>query len=264
MATNVWTGVTDDFSINGMAGMVSDNEVFFPPTAPNGPATSMATWTAVDADLVQVMRGVAYSLGTSGAPMDISADKMEYLGTSGKWWIKDGGATTDWVVINSTSRNPIDHDCFNLTGATFTHLDVMRGAGTIAAAGTVTNFIVAPEGKLTIEASATITLGMLDGGIVLASAAVPTARISGGSWTQILGVPTTIDQTGGQSVWKKSGTITTVYARANSVLDFTQADGVVTITTLHKHPSAKILGWNPENNGIVVATNLRVISSDQY
>jgi hypothetical protein len=229
----------------------------------------MATLTAVDADLIEVMRGVTYNIGGSGNHIDISADKVSVRSTAGKLWYKDGAGITDWVVIDSTSSNPLAHDCFSYTGATITHLDLLRGWGTIESGATVTAFVVGSEqsgqteAKLTIDAGATsLPLGMVYSGIVSASTAVGIVRIAGGDWTQLIGVPTTVEQYGGRSTWKKSGTITTVYAFANSVLDFTQADGVTTITTLYKHPSARVLGWNPENNGIVVATNLRVISSD--
>lgn len=271
MAALVWTGVSGDFSGNGMTGAVSNDEAFFPSTAANGPSTNMATWTAVDFDLIQVMQGVTYSIGGSGNHADLDADKVEYKGTSGKLWLKSGSNTTDWVVVNSTAADPMSHDCFSFTGATLAHLDVLRGHATIEASATVTEFVVgqrtlgATEAKLTIDGSATsLPLGIQYAGIVSASSAVTTVEIHGGQWTQILGVPTTIKADGGRSIWKKSGTVTTVYALKDAVLDFTQADGVTTITTLYKHPTAKVLGWNPENNGIVIVTNPRIIQSEDF
>lgn len=248
---------------------VSDDEALFPAKAPVGPSSVMATLTLVDLDLLAVMQGVTYSIGGTGNHADIDADKVEYRGTAGKLWLKSGAGTTDWAVINSSAADPIAHDCFSYTGATLTHLDMLRGYGTIESGATVTEFVVgqynrgSTEAKLVIDAGATsLPLGEQYSGIVSASAAVTTVRIDGGTWTQLVGLPTTLRCTGGLYVGKASGTITTVYAYAGAVLDFTQAAGVTTITTLYKHPTAIVKGWNPENNGMVVVTNLRVITAE--
>jgi hypothetical protein len=230
----------------------------------------MAAFTGVDADLIEVMAGVTYSIGGIGNYLDISADKVSVRSAAGTTYYKEiaAGVLTDWVVLDSTSSNPLGHDCFHFTGSLITHLDVLRGQGTLESGATVSEFCVdGNEGKLVIDAGATsVPLGFLAAGSVIASTVVPTVSISGGSWTQLLGVPTTIEQSGGRSIWKTAGTITTVKAYANAVLDFTQADGVTNITTLYKHPTARVLGWNPENNGMVVvaAGGLRVLSGDSY
>lgn len=258
---------TDNWSAGTV--VVSDDEALFPSNAPVGPSSDMATLTAVDLDLLQVMQGVTYSIGGSGNHLDIDADKVEYRGTSGKLWLKSGAGTTDWAVVNSTAADPVAHDCFSFTGATLTHLDLLRGYGTIESGATVTEFVVGQynrntsEAKLVIDAGATsLPLGEQYSGVVLASTAVGIVRIDGGTWTQLVGLPTTLRCTSGLYIGKASGTITTVYAYKDAVLDFTQASGVTTITTLYKHPSAIVRGWNPENNGIVVVTNLRVLTAD--
>jgi hypothetical protein len=279
MAGRMWLGTdgsapTDVGDIDNYSGAVSipasTDELFYPQTAPVGPSVNALTaLAAVDLNLLSVMRGVTYSLGGSGNHLTVDADKVDYRGTSGKLWLKSGSNTTDWVIINSTASDPLAHDCFSFTGATLTHLDLLRGWGTLEASSTVTEFIVGQlglgvtEAKLTIDGSATsLPLGIQYAGIVSASSAVTTVEIHGGTWSQLAGVPTTIKQSSGMSIWKKSGTITTVYALKDAVLDFTQADGVTTITTLYKHPTARVLGWNPENNGIVIVTNPRIIPSE--
>ena len=281
MAARNWLGTdgsapTDLTDVDNWSGGVSipasDDEVFFPANAPVGPSTNPTGLIARDLDLFQVMQGVTYSIGGSGNHIQVSADKVEYRGTSGKLWYKDGDATTDWAVVNSTASDPVGatgHDCFSYTGATLTHLDVLRGIATIESGATVTEFVVGQynrgsnEAKLVIDAGATsLPLGEQYSGIVSASTAVGIVRIDGGEWTQLVGLPTTLRCTGGRYVGKASGTITTAYAYAGAVLDFTQAAGVTTITTLYKHPNAIVRGWNPENNGMVVVTNLRVLTAD--
>lgn len=265
------TDLTDVDNYSGATLPVDDDELFFPSTAPVGPAVNMAGQTGVDCDLINVLPGVTYSIGGSGNHLEMSADKLHYQGTSGKLWFKDtnGADITDWAVVDSSSNDPIAHDCFSFTGATITHLDILRGYATIESGATVTEFIVGSrnanvtESKLVIDAGATsLPLGIQYAGIVNASTAVGITRVSGGTWTQLVGVPTTLECHGGQYIGRKSGTITTCYAMAGAVLDFTQSDGVTTITTLFKHPRAIVRGWNPENNGRVVVTNLRVLTSD--
>lgn len=276
MSTRNWLGTgsvpgdldaTDNWS--GATAPVSNDIAIFPSAAPVGPSSDIATLTAVDLDKLQVAQGVTYDIGGTGAHLDISADKVDYRGTSGKLWYKDGAGTTDWAVINSTAADPLGHDCFSYTGATLSHLDVLRGHATVESGATVTEFVVGyynrntTEAKLTINSGATsLPLGELYSGIVAASTAVTTVNVFGGTWTQSVGLPTTLRCVGGLYVGLASGTITTCYAYAGAVLDFTQAAGLTTITTLFKHPTAIIKGLNVENNGMVTVTNQRIIYAD--
>lgn len=277
MAAKYWLGtgavpaaLADNDNWSPVNNPVSDDEMHFLSLGVGTrPSDEMDDLTAVDADLIYVGPLWGVDIGGTGSGnaghMQISADKVDIKSYAGTTYYTDGDGTTDWVVLDSTASAPLDHNCFSLGGGTVSHLDCLRGKGTIENGATLTQFICgyrnpgSTESKLVLSTGSTVTTGLQYGGIVEANVAVATSEVWGGVWTQIAGLPTTLRCMGGQYIHKITGTITTLIAGAGANLDFTQSNGVVTVTTLHKHPTATIKGWTPDNNGILIATNTRAI-----
>lgn len=274
MADLLWTGASGDGVLNGAGNGLSalanaDNVRFIKAnTGQPGPSATMAAFTANTPNLIHVMEGYTQSIGGSGTELDTSASKVWFQGTSGKMWFKDGAGTTAWVIVDSTSSNPLGHDCFALVGATTTLLDVLRGAATVTS-GTVTDFSVASrslgnaESQLTINSGVTITTsGTIKNGIVNSNVSIPTVRVLGGTWTQATTVTgtTVLDCWGGQTNINFGGTYAKIIARPGALLDFTQDGSVKTITNLYIYPGAVLKGWTPDNNGIAKHTNVFYVS----
>lgn len=221
-----------------------------------------AAHTAVDVNSIFVGPGYTLSIGGSGAHFDISADKVHYQGSTGKLWLKDGGGTTDRVVMDSTDSNPLSHDCLSLAGTTFTRLTCLRGMGTIEASCTVTNIIVGSrnpgvtESKLVINAGANSpTTAQQWSGIVTSNANPTTLIMFGGTWTQDITVITNIIMYGGRLNLDFGGTYASVQHYGGQI-DCTRRGGQKIFTAYERTPGAILLG-----EGNVAAVSLPAASS---
>jgi hypothetical protein len=206
--------------------------------------------------------GWTFDVGTSGNPLTANFTKLWTRATAGKLWFADSAtANTAWVICDSTSSNPLGHDCLSLNGATTTLLEVLRGMTTVIG-GTVTDFVVASrsaaasEAKLVLNSGATIsTSGEQYAGIVSSSVAVPTAIVNGGVWTQeasAAGTITTLKANGGRVNLNYAGTYATVRHRAGCIIDVTQDGGTKTFTNYYRYPGSILIG---ENSGLLTIAN---------
>ena len=263
MAENKWLGGSADANAAGnwSDGVpTADDDLAFLAeyTALTALSTNPAAHTAVDVNTLYVGPGYTLSIAGTGAHFDISADKVHYQGTAGKLWLKDGGGTTDRVIVDSTSPTPLSHDCISLAGDTFTRLNVLRGMCTIEASCTVTNIVVGArnagvsEAKLVINASAdSPTIAYQHAGIVSSYANPTTLVMFGGTWTQEQGgtVITNIMMFGGRLNLNHGGTYADVQ-HYGGVIDCTLKGGTKTFTLYQRAPGAVLLG---ENNVSVVS-----------
>jgi len=220
-------------------------------TGVSGPQSNMAGLTAIDLDAGIVGEGYTQSIGGSGTEFDISADLWIYRGSAGKLWLKDGAGTTDLIIIDSTSSDPLNHDCFSFTGATATKMLIQRGKGTILTGATVTDLEVSSRTKGAIEAhcvinpgTITITRSLQEAGLVTCSQALADVKIYGGEWNQILGVlgSTMLDVRGGRCNLKVAGTYTNVTVRPGAILDVSQDGSRKIITNFYEHPGSIVIG----------------------
>lgn len=250
MADTIWTNGNADRDHNNAAnfsGTVPQGTgtLFYLPdfsAADSGPNVNMAAHTAVDQDGIFVGEGYTQDIGASGNDMQISADRVWHEG-SGKMWFKDGDGTTDQVIVRSTAPDPTK-SVMNITGATVTKLDVLRGGVEIDGSGTVTNIVVgqitsnASDANLTIASSATIsTLLEQYGGNTGCNAAIPTVRMMGGILTQATATITTLYVFGGTVNFNFAGTITDVF-HFGGMIDVTLSGGRKTFTNYYWYPGA--------------------------
>ena len=165
-------------------------------SADSGPNTGMADLDGVDLNLVLVTSEYTQPIGTIGAPMQCSADKVEHYGQNTLFY-KDGATViTDHFLcdvaraVTGVGGSPVKS--FELSGTATTLLSLIRGQGEILASSEVTTIHVgqmgvsAPGTTLTIGASCTITTCRCFGGVVTCSTA-PSGSVevfAGGTWTQ--------------------------------------------------------------------------------
>lgn len=253
MAENIWTNVGGDRDI-GTAGNwtnaampANDDHVKFLSdyTAANsGPNAGMADAAANHPATVLIDEGYTQDIGASGNDLD-----FDYVTTvirhhgSGKLWWKAGGGTTPWIVVNSTAQSPTT-SVMNVTGATNTRLDVLRGGVTVDGSGTVTNLGVSyntsplADANVTLSSGATITNADQTGGTVTSSGTVATARVFNGYWTQDTAViGTALWVFGGEVHLNFAGTYPLVY-HFGGKLDVTGSGGRKTFTDYYYYPGA--------------------------
>jgi hypothetical protein len=267
MAVNKWVGTTNDANTAGnwTDGLpTTDDDLMFLSEYAGTTALSVnpAAHTAVDVNSIFVGPGYTLSIGGSGAHFDISADKVHYQGSTGKLWLKDGGGTTDRVVVDSTDSSPLTHDCLSLAGDTFTRLTVLRGKCTIESGCTCTNIIVGSrnpgvnEAKLVINSGAdSPTTAQQWAGIVESNANPTTLIMFGGVWTQDITVITNIIMYGGRLNLNFGGTYASVQ-HYGGIIDATQRGGQKIFTQYERTPGAVLLG-----EGNVAAVTIPAASS---
>lgn len=215
---------------------------------PSGTAAQMDDLTLIDADLVMVGEGYTKTIGGSGTPMEISADLVWYRGSAGKLWYKDGGGTTDLILVDSTASDPLGHDCIALDGATMTQVEVMRGMCTILTGATITTLKVGILGanspaKCVINAGTiTISAANLHSGLVTNNQALASVYVYGGIWTQALGVNTTMNILGGRVNLNVAGTYATIYLYPGATLDLSQDGSRKIVTNMYEFPGSTIIG----------------------
>jgi hypothetical protein len=256
--TNNWTGGAADGDLNtagnwsaGAAPGANDRAYWLKENTGGVPPTAdMASLTAIDLDLGMVGEGYTQTIGGSGSELDISADLWIYRGTSGKLWLKDGAGTTDYVLVDSTAADPLNHDCVALTGATFTHVNAIRGKVTLLTGVTVTTLNAgaigaSPQSHVVINAGTiTVTTANLYSGLVTNSQALATVNIHGGAWTQSLGVlgSTALHVHAGRCNLNVAGTYTNVHVYPGAILDLSQDGSRKIITNFYEHKGATIIG----------------------
>lgn len=261
MASGHWTNGGGDRDINtatnwsGAAAPGNNEEMRFIQDFSGentGPNTDMAALTAIDLDLLYVGENYTENIGGSGNDLDISADHVWNRGV-GKLWYKDGAGITDLVTVDSTAPSPTT-SIMNITGATVTLLQVLRGGVTVDGSATVTNVVnglrTSPQtdANLTIAAGATISTEFKQyGGTVASSAAIPLVTVFGGTLSQDTGTITTLWVFGGLVNFNFAGTITDVFHYGGTI-DVTRSGGAKTFTTYYKAPGAVLIG---ENNGLL-------------
>lgn len=217
---------------------------------PQGTAAQMDDLTLIDADLVMVGEGYTKTIGGSGTPMEICADLVWYRGTSGKLWLKEGTAAggTDLVLVDSTSSDPLSHDCIALDGATFVQVDVIRGMATLLTGCTITTLNVgllgtSSQAKCVINAGTiTVTTLNLYSGIITNSQALATVNLYGGIFTQALGVNTTTNIFGGRCNLNVAGTYTTIKVYPGATLDLSQDGSRKIVTNMYEYPGSTVIG----------------------
>lgn len=214
-----------------------------------GPTVDMASLTAIDLDLLLVGEGYTRTIGGSGSELDISADLAWYRGAAGKLWLKEGGGTTDLVLVDSTAADPLNHDCVALTGATFTQVDLLRGYLTLLTGVTVTTLNVGKFNSPSSEAKCVINAGTITvtnfkqySGLTTNNQALTTVDIFGGIFSQALGVDTTVNVYGGRANLNTAGTYTNVRAYPGSIVDFSQSGGRKIVTNMYEYPGSTIIG----------------------
>lgn len=220
-----------------------------------GPNANMATLTAVDLDLLYVGDRFTQDIGGSGNDLDISADHVWNRG-SGKLWYKDGGGITDLVTVDSSNGSPTA-SVMNITAATVTLLQLLRGGVTVDGSGTVTNVVVGMRTSPQTDANLTLTAGTVVtdykqyAGTTFSSKALTTVVVFGGTLTQDTATITTLYVFGGLVNFNFAGTITTVYHYGGTI-DVTQAGGAKIFTNYYKAPGAVLIG---EKSGLLTFTN---------
>lgn len=241
-----WTGGTSG-DINVAANYstaaipVGNDRLFFTTNGTFAPNVNMAALTAVDLDLLYVGPQFTQDIGTSGAPLDISADKVIHQG-SGCLYYKDGGGTTDWLIVDSPNMTL----AAKLTGTTISHIHVVSGAVKCdASLGAVALARIDQNAHVTWEAGAgTITALWMDGGVMTNSAVVTTGIVTGGVLTKETEEIVTLWLGNGTVVYNApttTGTITTAYVGARGKLNLLGNALAKTITTLYTQPGATLL-----------------------
>lgn len=266
MASNHWqVGTGGDFNAagnfsDGIPTAGDDLKFLAENTSVAGPTANPAASAAILLNMFYVGPGYTQTMGGSGAHIQISSELVHYQGTSGKLWLKEGsnaGGTAN-VVCDSSSSDPVAHDCLQLTDTLFDRLAVIRGWCTLESSCAVTDIALgsrntnASESKLVINTGATAPTSVTcQSGIGSCMVNATKLVMFGGTWTQEAGgaVITTIEMWGGNLVLKTGGTFTTV-RHFGGTIDCTRGGGLHTFTNYFRLPGAVLLG---EGNASLVS-----------
>jgi len=244
MATDVfWLGTTGDMSTVGNysdgALPEAGDKLFFVGDYPNPPTSNMDALAAIDLDLVHIGKGFTADIGSSGSPLEVSADKVIHQG-SGTLYYLDGDGTTDWMVIDSVASGTAA-----VVAGTITQINAMRGLvqGTSDLTG-VAVLSVAPSAAVVIDAGAgTVAFLLVDGGSGICSAVVTSLVMTSGKWTQEDEEIVTAHIAGGTVNYNSpasTGTLVTAYVGRQAIIDLTQNTKVKTITNLLAEPGSDV------------------------
>lgn len=255
-----WTGATAPVS-NDRAFFTSDVT-----SANSSPNTGMADLTAVDLALLEIQDGYNQDIGSTGAPMDISAGIAHMFG-AGTLYYKDGGGTTDFFLIDASRSRASGIKSLELSGTAVSNLANRRGWVDILASATVTTIAnghvgqATPDAKTTIGSGCSVTNIFAFGGIVeCASTLVTGAHVHAGArYTQTtVVVPTLYVYPGAHVTLTVSGTYTTIY-HYGGIIDGLQGSSKVVTNyyRLFKNEDEQnaFLGLRLGSTGIVTVTN---------
>ncbi len=220
----------------GAVPSVSNGSLVFPAGVNQAATTNMAQLTAIDFDLILVEPGFTANIGGSGNHMDTSADLVKFYG-SGEFWYKDGGGTTDLMIIQAAAGSTV----VGLTGSVITHLVCNRGMITVdGSAGDIVDlevgYVNSPSDvTLTLTANGANVTGKTTvmGGNITSHTTITDLRLYGGTWTQDTAKITEAHIGAGATlIHKDNTTIDEVHAFPGSFADFTQVQVDSTTTTL--------------------------------
>jgi len=250
MADIFWLGSTGSLgtagNYSGGALPVDHDKLFLVKDYPNPPTSDMNALAAVDLDLLHIGKGFgrladgsAVTIGSSGSPLEVSADKVIHQG-SGTLHYLDGSGVTDWMVVDSVASGTA-----LVAGGTITRISALRGMvqGT-SDLSAVSVLDIGPAGRCIIDASAgTISLVIVDGGSGICSAVVTDILMGSGKWTQEIEEIVTAKLMGGTLNYNSpatTGVLATAYVGRRATLDLMQNTKVKEITTLVAEPGSQV------------------------
>lgn len=262
MADNYWisTGSTDigaagNWSLGAIAG--TDSVYFTNDSSTVSPSTNMSAWSALDVDLIHVERDWPGSIGGVGAPWVVSCDRVEYKGL-GQMYYQDSGGTTDYFIVDS--KRATGTDAVQLSGDTYTNLEVLRGQVTMANLSSATNIYMgyinnpSSDARLILASSVdAVTLLVINGGYFEANMgtnAIATALMNSGLAVVNAATLTNWVQTGGVTHFKTT-TAAPQVVLLGGLFDLTQNSSPKTVTILEQ------LGGEFKDQGVTVTVTTK-------
>lgn len=266
MANFWWTSVDGDWASphswttdGGDDTPQSEDVVIFNGIYSNVSVTSGLNQTAgndatYDTDLSYLFVDDTYTgdIGTSGSPLQLTADKIVFKG-SGSFYFKSdsdaGGAITDHIVINSDNLSDaafLDSDGNN---DTITSIVVVKGDVTIQGSmGLLTRLGISyrkhpkTDARVHIEScSNAVNWAYCAGGVVDCNRAC-SMDMSGGQWTQDIDNFTTVHQHGGTIIYntpQSAGNISQLWLTGGT-FDMTRNGNRKTINAAYIFPDGDI------------------------
>lgn len=233
--TGVW-GTAGNWS---SAAVPASNEVVIFNGTSTTDCTDPTGQGAIDLNLLYIDAAYTGSIGSSGSPLTISADKVEMNGT-GTLWYTDGNGTTDLFEVNNGT--------VTVAGATTTRLVVNKGI--VEVTGTVTTLDTNSIGSRTTDSSVTVssaaTVGTINanGGVTQISTANAVAALNIGCGAVVFAdnssTITAETQWGGEVEHGPSGaqivTTLTVFGGVNRLIP----TGTLTVTASSAYTPARV------------------------
>lgn len=242
----VWTGASSNLWATA-ANWSPANE----PTVNEDILIPAGTWnidctgmTDLQLGVLNIARGFAGSIGTSGQNLVSSFTVLRHRG-AGKLYFTDGAGTTTAIIIDG----PEGADVADITGANGAVVALSCVGGITnwnSASGTLARMEVGPKARVIIGASSSaIALLLQSGGAIECARAITIAYLGGGTFRQVKGATqavATMNIFPGASVFIENGTTVTAVNGLGGSLDVVRNRVTdLTITTANMYPGFTLI-----------------------
>ncbi len=238
-------------------GVPADADEAYVSAALGANVTMTSTQKAIDLAILEVVKGYKHSVGSAGAPIEITAALIKVFGSVGFYFkCLDDGATPgdvdriDIEMLNASMRAELDGDAASSNGE-YKHINLLRGNVLVKAAaiftastglvevGYVDNQL--NDVNLKIESVNTLPILDLNGGRTDCRATVTDVRLSNAEYIQDDRAATNVYiKSGGRCeyLWS-AGTLIKVFA--GGVLDMSKNTRLTTLGTVWAYPGSTII-----------------------
>ena len=262
-----WIGTTGDLTLVtnwvGGANPGGTDDVVVPASAAGGMSSNMAGLADTTGSWYIHPR-YEHNIGSSGAPLQISAADGFIDHSPATIYFKDDGTTTTYVEANKEGGT------LYIDGDTVTDIYVVKGNVVIQSSiGNITSLTVGREANVTIEGNGNTltTCYMLGGnGRLKSGMAITTMHMNGGNFEQDNSnvAVTTLRQYGGTTKYNSTAALVTAFIYGG-MLDLTDDAQAKTVTTLWQWPGATVTEVGPDDGISDVITTIsnrrRLLSS---
>ncbi len=253
MAKNTrWTDGNSDGDFTAVGNWdngvpVATDSIFFTGAASGSVTVNQDALTASNFVKVSVGEGYTGTLGSSGTPMEFSADEFIWKG-SGTLYLNNGsGDVIDDLFLESSSGAVFIGDNGAANG--ITRIRALRGSNITlkSTLSSVADLFVGTNANVTIEGSNAVTNVYISGnGTVNSHVAITNLDMMGPGgqftqWQDAGAVTTMVLCNGANAIYNTSATLVTAIVGAGSVLDFTKDFRVKTLTTGRVFPGGRIM-----------------------